>query len=894
MDRQAIDPIADLLSVDFGLSKLVLENCGLADDSLKAILHALLVSGTLPNLSLANNRRIRYNGWRFVAIFMRRARALRYLDLSENAMNRASLEHIADAIRRPPNANGGALEGGKGSNASAGQSNGSTKASQSHLESAVADDTEDVDEDGQPLMPPALLLRQGEEGKDAHMATAIISLRMENCGLKGASLALLAQALRFSNVKHLSLRRNRINQMGAVALAIMLKDYPDSTTEAGTSSTDVGGDAQGERLGRSTLVGSDSASQVRSLSPMLPEIPIITSSPAGGMTARRAVSAEPRSGDVDLKEEEIEGIRASKPPNQSEAEAIALFQAKRAKRILDTLPRLGNLVTVDLKGNDLRGGVTYLAHVLRKNRTLRVLNLSDNNVDMHGLVALAEALKYNSTLETLDVSHNPCAGPGVEGITTLRTAFALNSNLKRLFMNHTDLSSDGAIALAEFLPEARSLIHLDLTENFEIDIAGVMALAVSVKMNKSLRCLDLNIPPNDPDFARLSQDILQSCIRNTQSAQRRATQKGLKQPVAAPIYKSVVARAIQEQDEREKAMEAAREAERQAALATQHDRHQSFQKLVDAAEQCLIVLRDLREGSERTSNSNSNSNEGPSSPSDSSSTKPITALPPADFVADLTAQSQSLRKKLSGAVTSMEEGPLLERALKVNDELESVVAKLAKASLESTQSASKGKGSSDQAGPSSAVERQEASTPAAARDANASEADVEVEGGAEREVEAEETMEEAEKEPDPELQAPSPNSSSPRLQRKARHMVDEEGEIFRRAKSLQAAEEQQEGGAEGAELQMGPDAASQEEEQPGNEGEAQAAAQPLSSARQSASSATSAGADPPSSASTLPSDRTAAPPIVEVFEDNEATGDDLKRSLLSAEIPREPSPSHAS
>lgn len=79
-------------------------------------------------------------------------------------------------------------------------------------------------------------------------------------------------------------------------------------------------------------------------------------------------------------------------------------------------------------------------------------------------------------------------------IATLRTAFTLNFGLKRLFLSDTDLSSEGAICLAEFLPEAKSLIHLDLTENYEIDIAGVMALAVSLRMNTSLRCLDLNVP----------------------------------------------------------------------------------------------------------------------------------------------------------------------------------------------------------------------------------------------------------------------------------------------------------------------------------------------------------------------------------------------------------------
>jgi hypothetical protein len=57
-----------------------------------------------------------------------------------------------------------------------------------------------------------------------------------------------------------------------------------------------------------------------------------------------------------------------------------------------------------------------------------------------------------------------------------------------------DLTSEGAIAMAEILPEMKSsLVHLDLTDNL-IDIAGVLALSVAIRLNKTIRCLDLNIP----------------------------------------------------------------------------------------------------------------------------------------------------------------------------------------------------------------------------------------------------------------------------------------------------------------------------------------------------------------------------------------------------------------
>lgn len=40
----------------------------------------------------------------------------------------------------------------------------------------------------------------------------------------------------------------------------------------------------------------------------------------------------------------------------------------------------------------MQNGITYIAQVLKRNRTLKVLNLSENKLDVQGLVAIAEAL----------------------------------------------------------------------------------------------------------------------------------------------------------------------------------------------------------------------------------------------------------------------------------------------------------------------------------------------------------------------------------------------------------------------------------------------------------------------------------------------------------------------
>ena len=136
----------------------------------------------------------------------------------------------------------------------------------------------------------------------------------------------------------------------------------------------------------------------------------------------------------------------------------------------------------------------------------------------------------------------------------MRTAFTLNTALKRLFLSSTQLTSAGAIALAEFLPESASLVHLDLTVN-TIDLAGVMALSKGLKSNHVMRCLDLNIPPDNDTFASICREILNTCVRNTEEAGRAtkggaeeqggaASGKGLGKGVWGLIEESELARSI--------------------------------------------------------------------------------------------------------------------------------------------------------------------------------------------------------------------------------------------------------------------------------------------------------------------------------------------------------------
>ncbi|KAF8154473.1 hypothetical protein B0H34DRAFT_660189 [Crassisporium funariophilum] len=478
--------ISDVFSIEWGLRKLVFRECDLDELILKPMLHALLIPGTLSFLSVASNRRLKTAAFRLIGAYLKKAKSLQFLDLSQNFLEKRSIEYIVASLETAP-----------------------------------------------------------EPG--------LVSLRLDDCSLRPAALETLCRAVRTSSLRNISLRHNRITASGGVALALMIRDYPDvvpaplSPMPSGASSsaassptlsisslsmvsppatpTNTVASPLSARPGpvlpppRHPPVGMQTtytpyvpkarrgrATPTTATNPLSPtghHIPIITSSSQGGVTTRHPVPGGPGNGNSD-------GTRHDGGPS------AALLDKVRA---LDNLPRLGALRTLDLKGNDLRSGITYIAQVLKRNRTLKVLNLSENKLDVPCLVIIAEALKYNSSLETLDLNKNPCSGPGLEGIQSLRTAFTLNTALKRLFLSSTSMTSAGAIALAEFLPESTSLLHLDLTMN-NLDIAGVMALSSGLKSNHVMRCLDLNIPPGDEKFARMCREILNSCVRNTEEAER--------------------------------------------------------------------------------------------------------------------------------------------------------------------------------------------------------------------------------------------------------------------------------------------------------------------------------------------------------------------------------------
>lgn len=332
------------------------------------------------------------------------------------------------------------------------------------------------------------------------------SLRLDHSALRPAHLECVAEAVRASSLQHVSLRHNGLGDGSAPRLSRMLMDWDEHARPA---IEDI------ERVGVVTVPATDDLYGDES------QLHVITSL-LHGHDAPHA------------------------PSRRHERREAIIARAQAFQHALSDIPARGHLLTLDLRGNALHDAdAAILATALRRNRTLRVCSLADNHITPHGLACIADALRYNTTLETLDLSGNPCGGPALDGVLRLRVALAVHPRLKRVVFADTQLAAEGALVLAECLPDAEHLVHLDLTRN-PLGLVGMLGLAAGTRRNASLRCLDVSLE-DDPDFVEAARDVYTHCARHTHTAHAHAP-PGVH--VQRPLDKSALARALLDKEQR--------------------------------------------------------------------------------------------------------------------------------------------------------------------------------------------------------------------------------------------------------------------------------------------------------------------------------------------------------
>ena len=332
------------------------------------------------------------------------------------------------------------------------------------------------------------------------------TLRLDHSALRPAHLECVAEAVHASSLQHVSLRHNGLGDGSAPRLSRMLMDWDEHARPA---IEDI------ERVGVVTVPATDDLYGDES------QLHVITSL-LHGHDAPHA------------------------PSRRHERREAIIARAQAFQHALSDIPARGHLLTLDLRGNALHDAdAAILATALRRNRTLRVCSLADNHITPHGLACIADALRYNTTLETLDLSGNPCGGPALDGVLRLRVALAVHPRLKRVVFADTQLAAEGALVLAECLPDAEHLVHLDLTRN-PLGLVGMLGLAAGTRRNASLRCLDVSLE-DDPDFVEAARDVYTHCARHTHTALAHAP-PGVH--VQRPLDKSALARALLDKEQR--------------------------------------------------------------------------------------------------------------------------------------------------------------------------------------------------------------------------------------------------------------------------------------------------------------------------------------------------------
>ncbi|XP_053093299.1 protein phosphatase 1 regulatory subunit 37 [Pangasianodon hypophthalmus] len=153
------------------------------------------------------------------------------------------------------------------------------------------------------------------------------------------------------------------------------------------------------------------------------------------------------------------------------------------------------LRTLDLSDNAISdSGLEELCDGLRVQKSgLRTLVLHNNQITHRGMTHLESVLPLLRTLEALDLSDNNLEDRGMH---TLKEALISNRSITQLSLASVGITCEGAVVLAEFLAESRFLQTLDVRQNLVLT-GGLMAFALALKLNRTLVHLDLDQNPKE-------------------------------------------------------------------------------------------------------------------------------------------------------------------------------------------------------------------------------------------------------------------------------------------------------------------------------------------------------------------------------------------------------------
>lgn len=184
--------------------------------------------------------------------------------------------------------------------------------------------------------------------------------------------------------------------------------------------------------------------------------------------------------------------------------------------------RSGVCQALDLGSNDLRDKLALLGEALTSRPDCPVwgLSLAGCNLTTDSLKELFPSLIALRDFRFLDLSHNANLFDGDTGaLPLLRRTLPKLINLKRMHLRDVGLSAKQAISLAEVVPEAKSLAHLTILENPQLESLAIAtdersqeeacalyaSLAAAARISQTIVCIDIDVRLQLLPFPPLNQ-----------------------------------------------------------------------------------------------------------------------------------------------------------------------------------------------------------------------------------------------------------------------------------------------------------------------------------------------------------------------------------------------------
>lgn len=72
----AFEALSEIVALDFGLKKIILNNCQVDEHMIKELVHSLLVVDRLEVLRIINNEALNFFAFKYLSVFLRKVNGL--------------------------------------------------------------------------------------------------------------------------------------------------------------------------------------------------------------------------------------------------------------------------------------------------------------------------------------------------------------------------------------------------------------------------------------------------------------------------------------------------------------------------------------------------------------------------------------------------------------------------------------------------------------------------------------------------------------------------------------------------------------------------------------------------------------------------------------------------